>query len=272
MIWNSLLLGLSIGTVMGLTGAGGGILAIPALVLGIGMSMVAAKPVALLAATAGAMLGAADGLRRGLVRYKAALFMVLLGAITSPIGQWLAHQVSPELLAVLFSGILLFVAVRGWRQGTRSRSAILIERVTPCMLNPTTGKFSWTPRCFLTLGGIGAVTGLMTGMLGVGGGFFIVPMLQRFTNLSYQSIVLTSLAVIALVSGSTVLQMVLHGTRIEPSGWWFVGATALGMLVSRLFAHRVPQHWLHRGFALLVLLVMLLLLLKTFAPHWLPLA
>ena len=142
MIWNSLLLGLSIGTVMGLTGAGGGILAIPALVLGIGMSMVAAKPVALLAATAGAMLGAADGLRRGLVRYKAALFMVLLGAITSPIGQWLAHQVSPELLAVLFSGILLFVAVRGWRQGTRSRSAILVERVTPCMLNPATGKFS----------------------------------------------------------------------------------------------------------------------------------
>ena len=112
----------------------------------------------------------------------------------------------------------------------------------------------------------------MTGMLGVGGGFFIVPMLQRFTNLTHQSIVLTSLAVIALVSGSTVLQMLLHDTRILPSGWWFVGATALGMAVSRLFAHKVPQHWLQRGFALLVLLAMLLLLLKTFAPHWLPLA
>ena len=97
-------------------------------------------------------------------------------------------------------------------------------------------------------------------------------MLQRFTNLTHQSIVLTSLAVIALVSGSTVLQMLLHDTRILPSGWWFVGATALGMVVSRLFAHKVPQHWLQRGFALLVLLAMLLLLLKTFAPHWLPLA
>ncbi|MFZ1365273.1 MAG: sulfite exporter TauE/SafE family protein, partial [Brachymonas denitrificans] len=57
-MWTSLLLGLSIGAVMGLTGAGGGILAIPALVLGIGLDMVSAKPVALLAATAGAMLGA----------------------------------------------------------------------------------------------------------------------------------------------------------------------------------------------------------------------
>ena len=154
MIWTSLLLGLSIGAVMGLTGAGGGILAIPALVLGIGLDMVSAKPVALLAATAGAMLGAADGLRRGLVRYKAALFMVLLGAITSPLGQWLAHQVAPELLAILFSGILLFVAVRGWRQSLRAQTAVLVERTTPCMLNPLTGKFSWTPRCFLTLGGM----------------------------------------------------------------------------------------------------------------------
>lgn len=272
MIVSGLLLGLAIGVVMGLTGAGGGILAIPALVLGMGMDMMAVKPVALLAATAGAALGAADGLRRGLVRYKAALFMVLLGAITSPLGQWVAHQMAPGLLALLFSAVLLYVAVRGWRQSLQQQAPQAALRTPPCLLNPATGKFRWTPRCFFTLGGIGAVTGLMTGMLGIGGGFFIVPMLQHFTNLTYQSVVLTSLAVIALVSGSTVLQMLVHGTPIHPAGWWFVGATALGMLASRMVAHRVPRHWLQRAFSVLVLLAMVLLLLKTFAPDWLPVA
>ena len=269
----SILLGLGIGAVMGLTGAGGGILAIPALVLGSGLGMVSAKPVALVAVSLGSALSAADGLRRGLVRYKAAFYMVLLGALTAPVGLWLAHQVSPELLALLFSAIMLFVAWRTWRS-TLARHAAQAHTVdTPCRLDPETGRFCWTPACFLTLGSIGAVTGLFTGMLGVGGGFFIVPMLQRYTNLTHHGIVLTSLAVIALVSGTTVLQGTLHGsTSIPPEGWYFIAATAVGMLASRMVAHRIPHTLLKRGFAALVLLATVLLLMRTFAPQWLPMA
>ncbi len=269
---SSIFLGLLIGTVMGLTGAGGGILSIPALVLGTGMGMVAAKPVALTAVSLGSAIGAADGLRLGLVRYKAALYMVLLGALFSPLGQWAAHQVPAAFLAVLFSAILLLVAWRSWKKPAPEPEHSY-ERQVPCQLNPATGRFSWTPACFTTLGLIGATTGLMTGMLGVGGGFFIVPMLQRYTNLTQQSIVVTSLAVIALVSGSTVLQMMLHGqAEIVSSGWIFVIATCVGMVLSRLVAARVPALWSKRGFALLVLLATVLLLLKTFAPGLLPLS
>ena len=75
----TLILGIVVGAVLGLTGAGGGILAVPALVSGMGWSMQQAAPVALIAVAGGAALGAVEGLKKGLVRYKAALVMVISG-------------------------------------------------------------------------------------------------------------------------------------------------------------------------------------------------
>ena len=83
------LYGLGVGLALGMTG-GGGVLAVPALVLGLGYSLPEAAPVALVAVGASAFLGGLDGLRRGLVRYKAALLMALGGALCAPLGLRLA--------------------------------------------------------------------------------------------------------------------------------------------------------------------------------------
>ncbi|MBP5984690.1 MAG: sulfite exporter TauE/SafE family protein [Brachymonas sp.] len=267
----NLLLGLCTGIVVGLTGAGGGILAIPALVMG-GMDMLAAKPVALLAVTMGAALGAVAGLRQGLVRYRAALYMSALGVVFSPVGSWLALRVSQSWLAVLFSGVLLLVAWRSWRLAGRQVPQGAVEKQTdtqakPCQVDAGSGRFIWQPACFGALGLIGSVAGLMSGMLGVGGGFVVVPMLQRYTNLRYHSVVLTSLAVIALVSAFSALQLIAQGAQFGAGGWVFMASTTAGVLAARLWAQRIPQSWLQRGFALLVLLSMVLLLLKTFYPN-----
>ncbi|NNG63019.1 TSUP family transporter, partial [Pseudomonas fragi] len=61
-----IVLGVLVGLLLGLTGAGGGILAIPALTLGLGWSLLEATPVALLAVGIAAAVGALDGLRKGL--------------------------------------------------------------------------------------------------------------------------------------------------------------------------------------------------------------
>ncbi|MFJ1017246.1 TSUP family transporter, partial [Bordetella bronchiseptica] len=74
-------LGILIGLTLGLTGAGGGILAVPALVLGLGMDMPQAAPVALMAVGLAAAVGSAEGLRRGTVRYKAAALMSVVGGL-----------------------------------------------------------------------------------------------------------------------------------------------------------------------------------------------
>ncbi|MFB9158825.1 TSUP family transporter, partial [Chromobacterium violaceum] len=82
----TLLLGVLVGAVLGLTGAGGGILAVPALMASQGWSVPQAAPVALLAVAAGAALGAWEGWRRGEVRYRAAALMALCGLPGSALG------------------------------------------------------------------------------------------------------------------------------------------------------------------------------------------
>ena len=75
----SLGLGVAIGVILALTGAGGGILAVPALVFGVRLGMAQAGPVGLLAVGMAAALGAVLGLRNGTVRYRAALLISLAG-------------------------------------------------------------------------------------------------------------------------------------------------------------------------------------------------
>lgn len=94
-----------------------------------------------------------------------------------------------------------------------------------------------------------------------------MPLLQRFTTLRYQSVVVTSLAVIALVSAFSAGHMVLlQGAQIGQAGGVFIAATAVGMVAGRRLVRHLSQRWLQRGFAALVLLSTALLLLKTFAP------
>ena len=71
----SLLMGAAVGIVLALTGAGGGILAVPLLVFGLHLQMSQAAPVGLLAVGLAASVGALLGLREGVVRYRAALLI-----------------------------------------------------------------------------------------------------------------------------------------------------------------------------------------------------
>ena len=104
--------------------------------------------------------------------------------------------------------------------------AIILKFASPNFLNQAN-------LTALVLGLVGSVTGLMTGLLGVGGGFLIVPLMRRFTDLSMQGIVATSLFVITLVSGGGVVNAYLSGAHfpaLETS--CFVAAMITGMFFS----------------------------------------
>lgn len=261
------LLGTLVGLVLGLTGAGGGVLAVPALMLGLGMSLTDATPVSLVAVGAAASLGAAVGLRNRQVRYRAALLMSGLGILAAPIGVWLAHHLPQTLLVVIFCALMLLIAVRMLQQVLPHRSSDGGPRqeAVNCMLNPETGRFRWNTRCSVTLAGIGGVAGLFTGMLGVGGGFLIVPAFRQFSDLTMQAASATSLAVIALVSTSTVIGTLLHGGQISRVGWAFIVTTGVGMLIGRALAIWIPGRWLQTGFGMVVLLVAVAWLVRLFA-------
>ena len=259
----SLILGVLVGAVLGLTGAGGGILAVPALVVGMGWTMQQAAPVALIAVAGGAAIGAAEGFRRKLVRYKAAILMAVSGVPVTSVGIRMAQALPQRTLLALFSTVMLIVAARLYLQARKAGDGDPAESVRLGRLNPETGRFVWTWSTAAVLGAIGALTGFMTGLLGVGGGFVIVPMLRRFTNLSMHGIVATSLLVIALVGLGGVVSAVVHGAAL-PVGLTslFTLATAVGMLVGRQASTRLSARHVQIGFSIVLVVVALGLFAK----------
>jgi uncharacterized membrane protein YfcA len=88
----SLLLGLLVGAVLGITGAGGGIFAIPTLVMGMGWAPQQAAPVALVAVAGKCGSGTFEAWRKGLVRYRAAIVIILAGVPMTSVGLWVARE------------------------------------------------------------------------------------------------------------------------------------------------------------------------------------
>ncbi len=254
----SLGLGLVVGVVLALTGAGGGILAVPLLVFGMQMGVAQAGPIGLLAVGMAAALGAILGLKAGIVRYRAAVLISATGMLLSPVGLWLAHRSDNRWLSVLFALVLLFVAFKTFRRATskqavRQDSADDLEQ--PCMRDSGTGRFVWTARCARSLALSGTVAGLLSGLLGVGGGFVMVPALQRYTNLDMQSTVATSLAVIALVSVTGVASSAFAGSMTWAVALPFAAGALAGMLGGRIVSDRLAGPQLQIGFAAVSALV-----------------
>jgi uncharacterized membrane protein YfcA len=250
------LLGLAFGSVIGmilaLAGAGGGILAVPLLVFGMDLTIMQAAPVGLIAVGAASAFGAVLGLREGLVRYRAAAVIGITGMLLAPLGVHLARLIPNPPLMVGFSVVLAFVAWRMFNQ-TRRGQPVREERAQtqfPCVLNPIEGRLIWTMPCAWALTATGAVSGVLSGLLGVGGGFVIVPSLSRYTNLAVRSIFATSLAVIALVSIGGVTAAAWQGSIAWNIALPFAGGAIVALLGGRRIAARLAGAHLQRGFAM----------------------
>lgn len=242
-MWALILEGLVIGVLLGLTGAGGGILAVPALMASQGWTVAQAAPVGLLAVTLSALVGTFEGLFKRIVRYRTALWIALISIPSARYGVHLAGIISPVWLTVAFSLVMLIVAYRIFFNKVDHENPL-------CKVNQTTGRLIWNMITASSLGVIGVVAGLLTGLLGVGGGFVIVPALRKFTNLDMRSIVATSLMIIFLIGGVSISAHVLDGFQYPVSvTLTFVLACIVGMLIGRSLMHRIDTNKVQKIFA-----------------------
>ncbi len=249
------ILGLAIGLLMGVTGAGGGVLAVPALVFGLGLAMQEAAPMALVAVSIAAWVGAAEGLRRRVVRWRAAIVIALAASPFAALGVAAAHRVPDLALRIVFVGVLLFVA---WRQVASRQRQSESESAAPrghvAELDPATGRFRWTRRAWAGFLSIGSLMGFLSGLLGVAGGFVLLPLLSRWTPLNVSMLVGTSLLVTALVTAFGAAVSVAHGASLPwPATAWFAAALTAGMVIGRTVVHRLPELWIRRAFLWLVI-------------------
>jgi uncharacterized membrane protein YfcA len=95
----------------------------------------------------------------------------------------------------------------------------------------------------------------VSGLLGVGGGFLIVPAFKQLTDVQMRGIVATSLMVISLISAIGVIGAFHAGVFIDATGGAFIAASIVGMLVGRRLSFHVPAKGLQVGFASICIVV-----------------
>lgn len=251
----TLTLGALVGLVMGLTGAGGGILAVPLLVFGLQLTVAEAGPIGLLAVGIAATVGAIIGLRAGIVRYRAASLIAVTGILLAPLGVWLAQQLDTRILSLAFAIALLWVAYKSFKESMQAGASIHPDSEPPCIRSAESGRFIWTTKCAGKLSLAGSIAGVLSGLLGVGGGFVMVPALQRYTDLVMQSVVATSLAVVALISMTGVIASIYGGHFNYWLGAPFGGGAVAGMLLGSALSSRLPTGHLKSAFGFICLLV-----------------
>lgn len=265
----ALFFGVLIGLSLGLTGGGGAIFAVPLLVFALGLP--AKQAVVTSLATVGTIsaIGLVGYWRRGLVELRTGWLFAIAGMLGTPLGAWVANQISEAVLLSLFAGLMLVVAVRLWRRATPDRLPAAAGEPSDCSDAPTcrrdaNGELVLTSRCAILLAVVGWLTGGLAGLFGVGGGFIIVPALVLFSGMSIHRAVGTSLLIIALVSAAGLVSQWAAGrtAAADVTGWFVLGGTA-GMLLGQQIGRRLPAPVLQKGFAVVLLAVALFVILRS---------
>jgi uncharacterized membrane protein YfcA len=257
-------LGVFVGMMMALTGAGGGILSVPLLVFGLNLSIASAGPIGLLAIAVAGSIGAIHGLRTKLLRYRAVLVMAVLGIVMAPIGIYMAQRIPNTPLLLAFASILIVASIRIFIQAQQEITGNVPKEqpAPPCKLDQSIGRLIWSVPCARALMGSGAAAGFLSGLLGVGGGFIIVPALKKVTDLPMQSIVATSLGVLALISVTGVTTAAVAGHLNWSIGIPFAAGAVAGMLVGSVIAKQISGPRIQQAFAVFTFLISLSLLYK----------
>ena len=243
MIITALVLGIVVGALLGLVGGGGAIIAVPALVYGVGLPLEEAIPTSLIVVGAASAVAVLPRLRRG-VNWRLALIVGSAGVATAYLGTMVNRLLDPGVLLLIFAAIMVVAGIRMFMPIRASGG--------PCALPD--GGIQWRsclPRALAT----GAVVGFLTGLLGVGGGFLIVPALTLVLGLPMSVTVGTSLVIIVI---NSIAGFTAHLGNVQID-WAVTGAFAATAMVASLIAGRLARGLsdtvLKRGFAVLVLIV-----------------
>lgn len=226
-----------IGLSLGLLGGGGSILTVPVLVYVLGFAAKPAIAMSLPVVGITSLVGAALHWRLGNVRVATALTFGLLAMVGAFAGAKLAVFLSGAVQLTLLAVVMLAAAASMLR-GTRSQGGAA-QTVAPPRLAPLVP---------VALG-----VGVLTGLVGIGGGFLVVPALVLLAGVPMRQAIGSSLLVIAMNSASGFAGYL--GT-VDVDGTFLVGfttAAVAGALVGTALVARVPQAALKRGFAMFLL-------------------
>ncbi|MSR02647.1 MAG: sulfite exporter TauE/SafE family protein [Gemmatimonadetes bacterium] len=238
-----------VGVVLGLLGGGGSIMTIPVLVYALGVPMKQAVPMSLIVVGVTSMVGAVSHHRRGNVRWEAALSFSPTAILGAFVGARLAHLASNRVQLVVFAFLMLAAAV----------SMFFGPGIWQ---NPVGPAKTQIRRPFPIIAALGLGVGMLTGLVGVGGGFLYVPALVLLGGLAMKDAVGTSLILI-IASCLAGFISYLGTVRLDWSATGLFTVLAIvGVAIGSRLTSMVPQTALRRGFAVLLVFMGLLVLFK----------
>jgi uncharacterized protein len=273
MLGLAILFGGLVGFALGLTGGGGGVFAVPLLVYGLGIAPREAVGISLAAVGGTALSGALPRLMNGDVEIRTGLLFSISGMLGAPIGSYISARMPENVLLVMFGGLMLVVA---WRMWEKARNPKLVTGVcvteseshqdrSACQRDED-GTLRLTSKCARLLVIVGLMTGILSGMFGVGGGFVIVPALVLFSGMEIHRAVGTSLFCIVLISISGVTSYLASGREMSlQTTFLFLIGGFVGMWLGGLLAKRLKGPTLQKTFSVAVVLVALFVVWKTVA-------
>jgi len=250
-----------IGLSLGLIGGGGSILTVPVLVYLVGVEPVLATAYSLFVVGTTALIGAISKYRRGLVSIKtAAVFAVpsfvavyitrafIVPAIPETIFSLGSFILTKDIAIMVFFAVIMLIAslsmMRKRKGGVSNEGEELVFNVPMIVLE-------------------GVVVGVLTGLVGAGGGFLIIPALVLFARLPMKLAVGTSLTIIAVKSLIGFLGDLQGGQVID---WTFLSLftamAVIGIFLGNYLTRFISGQKLKKGFGWFVLVMAVYILLK----------
>ncbi len=255
-----LILSLFIGLVLGLVGGGGSILTVPLVHYAFGEPMLLATSYSLFVVAMSASFGSIQRIRNKEVDFEKAFIFVVPSMLTAvAIRLWVMPLIPLDfkILGVEFhrSSVITVLLI-----------AVMLYTAIRTLLNKKPSKPDPVSRETIILFGI--LTGLLSGFIGAGGGFIIVPILLGM-GLDMKKAVATSMFIIAIQSGIAMIGDFFNPEILEMGINWplllaITGVTILGVFLGNIFQKKVSTTWLKKAFSILLILVAIGLFYKLF--------
>ena len=244
-------------------GGGGSILTVPLFVYVLGVAPKPAIAMSLVAVGTTTIVGFVSHWRQGNVRVAAALAFGVFAMAGAFVGARFALRIPSGVQLGIFAVVVLAAAVAMLRNASRELRLARETPGSPGIVAAASAAASGTAlRARVMLAALGLAVGVLTSVIGVGGGFLIVPALVLVAGLSMRQAVGTSLLVITM----NALAGFLGYLGRVPIDWrivgGFVGAAVIGIFIGSRLASRVPQARLKQAFAVLLLGVGVFVLLR----------